>query len=34
MTNELPDRQNSRVWFMLVIVSMALALVGWYRYFR
>jgi len=30
----LPDRQDTQVWGMLVIVGAVLALVGWYYYFR
>ena len=29
-----PDRLNMRVWLMLIIVSAALSLIGWYRYFQ
>ena len=31
MTPE-PDRQNARVWLMLVVAGAILTLVGWYRW--
>jgi hypothetical protein len=27
-----PDRTNSRVWLMLVIVGAILGVIGWYQY--
>jgi hypothetical protein len=27
-----PDRLSQRVWLMLVVLGMVLALVGWYRW--
>ena len=27
-----PDRLNLRLWLMLVVVGIILALIGWYRY--
>ena len=34
MAANLPDQYSQRVWFMLVIVGMILALVGWYEFLR
>jgi hypothetical protein len=33
MQPDAPDRLNSRLWLMLVVLGAVLALVGWYRYF-
>jgi hypothetical protein len=33
MTTQVPyDRSALRIWFMLVILGMVLAIVGWYRW--
>jgi hypothetical protein len=32
MQTNPPDRLNMRVWLMLVIVGVVLALAGWYNY--
>jgi hypothetical protein len=29
-----PDRLNSRVWLILIIVGAALSVIGWYRYLQ
>jgi len=34
MTPNVPDRQSLRVWFVVVLVGMTLAVVGWFRYFN
>jgi hypothetical protein len=31
---QLPDRSNQRVWAMLAIVGVVLAIFGWYYYLR
>jgi hypothetical protein len=33
MNTNSPDRLNTRIWTMLVVVGAALCVIAWYRYF-